>query len=147
MSSISYLQAVKIQARAVIPIVKALEAELGKARAHELVGDAIAKSWADHVDSKPNSAGSHPRDAGDSGFPVESIIARESDTEYGVDMQRCAFAEYFNAIGEPEIGGLLTCAVDFEVERRQRPDWTFKRTQTLMRGAGHCDFRWTKNAP
>ncbi len=148
MSDVSHLQAVKIQARAVIPIVKALEAELGKERAHEIVGDAIAESWADYVGSKPKGVSrSHPSTAGDFDFPVESIIARESDSEYGIDMQRCAFAEYFRSIGEPEIGALLTCSVDFEVERRMRPDWTFRRSQTLMQGASHCDFRWTKNTP
>ncbi len=44
MTSIAHLQAVKIQARAVMPIVKALEAELGKENAHEPVGNAIAQS-------------------------------------------------------------------------------------------------------
>ncbi len=111
------------------------------------MGDAIAESWADYVGSKPRPASSHPSNAGDFDFPVESIIARESDSEYGVDMQRCAFAEYFRSIGEPEVGALLTCTVDFEVERRMRPDWTFRRSQTLMQGASHCDFRWTKNTP
>ena len=106
----------------------------------------VGRVWADYVGSKPRPAGNHPRVAGDFDFPVESIIVRESDTEYGVDMQSCAFAEYFRSIGEPEIGALLTCAVDFEVEGRMRPDWSFKRTQTLMQGEHHCDFRWTKKA-
>jgi hypothetical protein len=38
------IDAVKIQARVVIPIVKALELELGRERAHEIVGEAIAGS-------------------------------------------------------------------------------------------------------
>ncbi len=42
--SISMLDAVKIQARAIIPVVKALEAELGRERAHLIVGQAIADS-------------------------------------------------------------------------------------------------------
>lgn len=37
------LDAVKIQARAVITIVRALERELGKERAHSIVGRAIAE--------------------------------------------------------------------------------------------------------
>ena len=39
------LEATKIQARAVIPIVKALEKELGKTRAHEIVGKAISDAY------------------------------------------------------------------------------------------------------
>src|SRR6267154_434306 len=41
------LDAVKIQARAVIPIVRALERELGRERAHSIVGRAIADSHAE----------------------------------------------------------------------------------------------------
>ena len=46
MSKISMLEAVKIQATALIPVVKALEEEMGKERAHALVGRAIAESYA-----------------------------------------------------------------------------------------------------
>ena len=46
MTRIPMIDAVKIQARIVIPVVKALEAELGKERAHALVGSAIGESWA-----------------------------------------------------------------------------------------------------
>ena len=52
----------------------------------------------------------------------------------------------FREIGEPEIGALLTCGVDFAVERRLRPDWDFERTQTRMQGASFCDFRWRRRA-
>lgn len=147
MSGTTILEAVKIQARAMIPVVKALEIELGKARAHELVGNAIAESWA-HYTASRTSAGGSPRDAGgDFDFPVDRVIVTDSLNEYGVDMTRCAFAEYFRRIGEPEIGALLTCGVDFAVERRLRPDWEFSRTQTLMGGARHCDFRWRRKHP
>ena len=40
------LERVKIQAKVLIPVVKALEAELGRERAHALVGRAIAESHA-----------------------------------------------------------------------------------------------------
>ena len=49
MAKTSVLEAVKIQARAIVPVVKALEAELGKARAHEIVGNAIAESWGEFL--------------------------------------------------------------------------------------------------
>jgi hypothetical protein len=145
MSDISFLQAVKIQARAIVPVVKALERELGAERAHQIVGDAIAESWAEFTASRQPTTNTHPGDAGSGfDFPVERIIVRESATEYGVDMKKCAFAEYFRKIGEPEIGALLTCGVDNAVERKMRPDWEFKRSQTLMQGAPHCDFRWRR---
>ena len=50
----SVLDAVKIQARIVIPIVRALETELGKERAHAIVGRAIADAYA-NFQAKPGS--------------------------------------------------------------------------------------------
>jgi hypothetical protein len=41
MSRMSMLEDVKIQARAIIPVVKALKAEIWRDRAHDLAGNAI----------------------------------------------------------------------------------------------------------
>ena len=138
----SVLDAIKIQARAVIPIVKALERELGKARAHAIVGAAIANDYASWQGKRIPARNLHPRESQANSFPVEGKVVVDSDTAFGVDMVQCRFAEYFKSIGEPEIGALLTCGVDFANEALQRPDWEFSRTQTLMQGASHCDFRW-----
>jgi hypothetical protein len=138
MTEISTVEALKIQARAVGPIVRALEHKIGKAEAHELVRDAIAHAWADHAetsfaeDETPKSA-KMP-------FNNDWIIASDTDSEYSYKMVKCDAAEYFRSIGEEEIGALLSCGVDEEVEKRRLPDWKFSRTQTLMMGADHCDF-------
>ena len=137
------LDAVKIQARVLIPVVKALETELGKPKAHELVGKAIAESWAEFQASRASSDSDHPGEAsGGFEFPVESEVVENEADSYGINMTACRFADYFRRIGEPEIGALLTCNVDFAVERKLRPDWEFRRTQTRMQGAPFCDFRW-----
>lgn len=148
MAKISMLDAVKIQARAVIPVVKALERELGVARAHAIVGDALAEAWAETLARRSDQRNTHPADS-DAGleFPVESVVVENGPDRYGLDFTGCAFADYFRAIGEPEIGALLTCGVDFAVERKLRPDWEFRRSQTRMQGASHCDFRWRRSRP
>ena len=66
----------------------------------------------------------------------------DTDVTFGINMTRCHFAEYFRKIGEPEVGALLTCGVDFAAQALLRPSWELQRTQTLMKGASHCDFRW-----
>lgn len=144
----SMLEAVKIQARAVIPIVKALERELGREQAHRIVGEAIADSWAQLVASRTEERNHHPgAAAGSLEFPVESEVAGETEDSYALNFTACAFADYFREIGEPEIGALLTCGVDFAVEKTIRPDWGFERTQTRMQGAPFCDFRWHRRRP
>jgi hypothetical protein len=142
------LDAVKIQARAVIPIVKALERELGKARAHAIVGGAIAGDYARWQSQRIPVRNLHPRASDENNaFPVERSVVDDTDTTFAVNMTQCRFAQYFRSIGEPEIGALLTCGVDFANEAMQRPAWEFRRTQTLMNGATHCDFRWTLRQP
>lgn len=138
------LEATKIQARAVIPIVKELEKELGKERAHEIVGRAIGNNYVAWRESRGFTPDAHPRTEAADGpdFPVEHEVVEDSDTAYGHNITGCAFADYFRSIGEPEIGALMTCNVDFPAEEKLRPGWEFTRTQTRMQGAPHCDFRW-----
>lgn len=147
MSRISILDAVKIQSRALIPVVRALEAELGEERAHEIVGRALAESYADLRAGMTDARDEHPGEAEGLDFPVETEVVDHTETSYGFDITGCAFADYFRSIGEPEIGALMTCGVDFAVEKRLRPGWEFRRTQTRMQGAKTCDFRWRKREP
>lgn len=145
MSQTSVLEAVKIQSRILIPIVRALEQELGKKRAHRIVGDAVAESYAQFKCSREPERDVHPGE-GESGFPVETRVTEHTDDRFGFDVTQCDFADYFRSIGEPEIGALMTCGVDFRTEELLRPSWLFERTQTRMQGAEHCDFRWRKKA-
>ncbi len=139
------LDAVKVQSRVVIPIVKALEQEIGKERAHAIVGKAIADSYVAYRTRRGFEPNSHPREDGDApAFPVERDVVEDNDGSYGHNITGCAFADYFRSIGEPEIGALMTCGVDFAGEALMRPDWDFNRTQTRMEGADFCDFRWRR---
>lgn len=142
----SILNAVKIQSRVVVPIIRELEKEIGKERAHAIVGRAIANAYVDYRELKGFEKNSHPRveQEFDNGFPVEREVVDDTDETYGYNINGCEFAEYFRSIGEPEIGALMTCGVDYAAEELIRPEWDFERTQTRMQGAPHCDFRWRK---
>lgn len=147
----SILDATKIQAKIVIPIVKKMEAELGKEEAHRIVGEAIAENYVAWREKLGYVEDSHPADdKGEGGnappFPVEEQVVENTPDAYGHNITGCAFADYFRSIGEPEIGALMTCGVDFAAEARIRPGWEFTRTQTRMQGAPHCDFRWRRKA-
>ena len=142
MAKTSTIDALKIQARAVAPIMAALEKRLGKDEAQRLVADAIAESWANFAQTRFSDR-EHPRGA-DGPFRTDRVVVTDSDTEYRMNITSCESAEYFRGIGQPEVGAVLSCGVDFAVERLRCPDWEFSRTQTLMMGANHCDFCWKK---
>ena len=145
----SILDTTKIQACIVIPIVKALEKELDKERAHQIVGKAIAQSYVDYRERLGFELNEHPGNEGEAegngpAFPVERDIVEDTASAFGHNITGCAFAYYFRAIGKPGISALMTCGVDFAAEHRIRPDWEFNRSQTRMQGAAFCDFRWRK---
>jgi len=145
MSANSILDAIKTQSKAVIPIVKALEKELGKQRAHAIVGGAIAQAYVEYRKHRGFEPDTHPgSDVDGPVFPVVSAEVENTERSYGHNITHCEFAEYFRSINEPEIGALMTCGVDFAAEALMRPGWQFERTQTLMQGAGFCDFRWQR---
>jgi L-2-amino-thiazoline-4-carboxylic acid hydrolase len=54
------------------------------------------------------------------------------------------FAEFFRALGEPELGALLICETDFEAAGGG--EVTLTRNQTIMQGAPSRTFRY-KFAP
>jgi len=143
MPDLSQLDAIKIQARALIPVIKAFEAELGKEKTHRIVGKAIADSYAEFLSTRVQERNVHPGEV-DDGFdhPTVLDVVEHTDHAYANNVTECGYAEYFRDKGESEIGYLMTCGVDFAVNEALRPNWEFSRTQTLMQGAPHCDFRY-----
>ena len=62
------------------------------------------------------------------------------------DITNCQFAEFFRALGEPELGALLICETDFDIAAAGSGEVTFTRDRTIMQGAPSCTFRY-KFAP
>ena len=50
----------------------------------------------------------------------------------------------YTRLGLAELGGLLSCARDAAMIDGFNPEIAFTRTQTIMEGATHCDFRYRK---
>ena len=71
------------------------------------------------------------------------LVGRESI----FDVTRCRYAEMYRALGIPELGTVLSCNRDAALIEGFNPDVTFVRTQTLMHGATHCDFRYRRKTP
>jgi hypothetical protein len=53
----------------------------------------------------------------------------------------------YRALGIPEVGALLSCNRDFSLVEGFNPAVTLTRTQTVMEGAPHCDFRFELRRP
>ncbi|CAH0215948.1 L-2-amino-thiazoline-4-carboxylic acid hydrolase [Roseomonas sp. CECT 9278] len=63
-------------------------------------------------------------------------------TRYDFNVTRCRYAEMYKAMGIAELGAVLSCNRDGAFCEGYDPRLKLERTQTIMGGATHCDFRY-----
>ena len=135
-----------------VPIIKALQAELGEERANALVRKALGdvyrrlgEQWWQAKESKhvgENMALTFASFArGDS---IDYSVRAQSQDTYEIDVTGGRYAQFYKELGEPELGFLLVCSSDFPFAERFGPDIKLTRTQTIVQGATHCDFRYKR---
>lgn len=148
--AVPVIEQAKIQAQVLVPLIKTLQEELGEARANDLVRKAIGDlyrrlgaDWWQRKNSK--SVGNNMASAFAAfarGDAVDYTVETQTDEAYEINVTRCQYAEFFQKLGEPELGFLLMCQADFPFAEGFDADVTLARTQTIMEGASHCDFRY-----
>ena len=139
---IPLIEQAKIQAQVLVPLVKALQAELGEERANALVRKFGERWWksqgARDLGEKMASAfeGFAAADA------LDYDVLRKDAQSFEVNVTGCRYAEFYQKIGAPELGFLLVCSSDFALAEGYGDPVQLDRTQTIMQGASHCDFRY-----
>ena len=76
------------------------------------------------------------------GDALKIEVREKRDDFYAFDVVRCRYAEMYREMGLGEIGHLLSCQRDGTFCEGYDPKLKFERTQTIMQGASHCDFRY-----
>ena len=151
--TVSVLQQAKIQAQVLVPLLKALQAELGEERANALVRKALRdlyrrygeEFWRAKNEENLGKAmtSAFTTFAGDDALDTE--VKRQSRDAFDLDVIRCRYAEFYKAWGEPELGFLLVCSADNFMAEGFGPEIKLTRTQTIIQGASHCDFRYRRS--
>ncbi len=77
------------------------------------------------------------------GGALEIEVKEQTDTTFVFNVVRCRYAETYRAMGLADIGPLLSCQRDGSFCEGYDPKLRLERTQTIMQGASHCDFRYT----
>jgi predicted ArsR family transcriptional regulator len=152
---LSLLDKTRIQAQVLVPVLKALRKELGKEKADAIVKQAL-RDWSrqlfaaigDGVEGSPRGkwAAMHSAMAEITEKDVTVEMRRRDKEALEFDITQCRFAEFFRALGEPDLGSLLICETDFDIAAAGGGEVGFTRDQTIMRGAPSCTFRY-KFAP
>jgi hypothetical protein len=148
---VSLLDKTRMQAQVLLPVLRALRAELGKERADAVVKQAL-RDWskqlfaaiADGIEGSPRRkwAAIQKVFGETSGREVAFEIRHHDEAALDIDVTRCRFAEFFRALGEPELGALLICAADFDIAAIGAGTVDLERAQTIMQGAPSCTFRY-----
>ena len=76
------------------------------------------------------------------GGALEIEVKEQTDTSFTFNVVRCRYAETYKAMGLGEIGHLLSCNRDGAFCEGYDPKLKLERTQTIMQGASHCDFKY-----
>jgi predicted ArsR family transcriptional regulator len=152
---LSLLDKTRIQAQVLVPVLRALRSELGRERADAIVKQAL-RDWSkqlfaavgESVDGGPRRkwAAMHTALAEITEQEVMVEMRRQDKEALEFDVTHCRFAEFFRALGEPELGALLICETDFDIAAAGGSEVSFTRDQTIMQGASCCTFRY-KFAP
>jgi hypothetical protein len=153
--SVSVLQQAKIQAQVLVPLVKAMQAELGTERASAIVRKALrdlyrrygedfwrAKNEENSGKAMTSAFATFARDDA-----LDFEVKEQSQDAFDIDVRRCRYAEFYKALGEPELGFLMICSADYHMAEGFGPEIKLTRTQTIMQGASHCDFRYRRSQP
>jgi hypothetical protein len=149
---IPLLEQVKIQAQVLVPLVKALQAELGEERANAIVRNALGDLYRKYGEKWSRAQGAS--DLGEKGAAAFEMFAAGDALKYEVleqsadafdaNVTECRYAQFYSKIGAPELGFLLTCSADFGYAEGFGAGIKLTRTQTIMQGASHCDFRYRR---
>ena len=150
--SVSVIEQVKIQAQVLVPLVKALQAELGEQRANALIRKALGDTfrrygeefWRARKDKNLGQAMASAFATYAADDALDYTVVEQSRDAFAIDVTGCRFAEFYRELGEPELGFLLVCCADYSVAEGFDADVKLTRTQTIMQGASHCDFRYRR---
>ena len=146
--NITHLERRKIEAGVLIPMIQAFQRALGKERANDIAREVIldlarkdGEGWAQRFGGDlvglEKAAGLW---AAGGSLAIQPVGKSEAKLDFNVT--QCRYAEFYKELGLPELGYLFHCNRDFAMVEGFSSNLTLKRTQTIMEGASHCDFRF-----
>jgi hypothetical protein len=147
---LSMIEKRRIEAEILKHVYDTLKASHGADLAKQTIGEAVRRSA---VEQAARFAAQSPEGPSLQAFiDMQSLWTAEGALEievlgatpdtYSFNVTRCRYSEMYKAMGLGEIGHLLSCQRDGTFCEGYDPKLKLERTQTIMQGASHCDFRF-----
>jgi len=148
LNDVGILKRREIEARIVGPLLARLAAEYGDG-VFDVARDVIVDVAREHGAALAEQMGDRTLPAFARGLAawsadgaLESEVVELTETTFAFDVSRCRYAEMYRALGMDELGATLSCNRDGSLIEGFNANIEFTRTQTIMGGATHCDFRF-----
>ena len=137
------------EARILAPVIEALGERFGRDDVVGVVRDTIVRIAQEQGGELAAAMGGASSDnfmeslqywTKDEALVIDVLEHNEETLSFNVT--RCRYAEMYRALGIPELGAVLSCNRDFALIEGFNETADLERTQTIMGGATHCDFRY-----
>lgn len=138
------------EARILAPVIDALGEVFGREQVINVVRDTIIKIAQEQGAALAETMGGDSAEhfytslqhwTKDNALEID--LLEQTDEKLSFNVTRCRYAELYTALGIPELGAVLSCNRDFALIDGFNESATLTRTQTIMQGASHCNFRYT----
>ena len=144
----------EVEARILAPMLDAMGEAFGRERVLQVMRDTIIRiarrqgvELAGHMGGITLQHFAESLKAWTRDDALEIDVIEQTDEVFSFNVTRCRYAELYEKLGIRELGTALSCARDYALIEGFNPDVSLKRTQTIMEGAPHCDFRyWLEKA-
>lgn len=150
MSELPIIEQRRIEAMVIKPIFEELKQEVGEEQAKSIISNAIRKAAVTAAEDFAKDLGvatsldtfRELTERWKLNGALEEDVLDSGDNHHFVNVTRCKYAEMYEEMGLKDIGHLLSCNRDEVFCQGYDPRITLERTQTIMSGASHCDFRY-----
>ena len=149
LNEIGVLKRREIEARILMPVLEKLGDEFGRERVFAIARDVIidvaraqGRELAQRMGGDSLQHFASALEDWKKGDAYRMDVREQSAERFSFDVTRCRYAEMYRSLGIPEVGALLSCNRDFSLVEGFNPAIRLTRTQTIMEGASHCDFRF-----
>ena len=154
LNAIGVLQRREIEARILAPVLEALGQAFGKEAVLEITRRTIAeiarrqgRELAEQLGRNDLGAFSESLEPWTRNGALELRVLNQNQTHLDFDVTRCQYAELYHQLGLAELGSILSCNRDASFIEGFNSAIHLDRTQTILQGASHCDFQFSKKEP
>ena len=150
MQDLPIIELRRIEANIIRPIYEEMVNELGEEAARRILGRAIRRNAVEQGRSLAEGAEGRTGivefarllERWKANDALRMEILEQDDERFDFNVVRCRYAEMYREMGLGDLGHLLSCNRDGALCEGYDPRLELTRTQTIMEGATHCNFRY-----